>query len=75
MDETMGYIKSGKGLPPIPPIPPLKQRVKTADKTPQPERLEVSEVKEYAPPIVITIDGEYLKNVSNVCVNIEFKED
>ena len=75
MDETMAYIKSGKGLPPIPPIPPLKQRVKTADKTPKPERLEVSEVKAYAPPIVITIDGENINNVDSVDIMINFKVD
>lgn len=75
MDENVAYIKSGKGLPPIPPIPPLKKRVKTADKTPKQERLEVSEVKTYAPPIVITIDGENINNVYSVDITINFKED
>lgn len=63
----MHYI-SGK-------IEPPNRNIKTADKTPQPERLEVSEVKTYAPPIVITIDGERANDIECVEVTINFKED
>lgn len=50
--------------------------VETADNPPHGgsavQRLEISEVKTYAPPIVITIDGE---NIKSVDITINFKED
>ena len=52
--------------------------VKTADKPPRggsAARLEVSEVKMYEPPIVITIDGGRAHEIENIEIDITFKED
>ena len=53
----------------------MKPKVETAELKPLPERLEVSEVKTYAPPIVITIDDERANEIENIEVDITFKED
>lgn len=53
-------------------------KIETADKPPcggSAARLEVSELKTYAPPIVITIDGERANEIENIEIDITFKED
>lgn len=64
-------IPKQKTIPPM----PGEFKFESADKTPTPERLEVTEVKTYAPRLSITFDGERANEIESIELDITFKED